>query len=190
MLQVTFPPHLLSPWKTTVDPIILLVAWTPPICLKSVQFLPLFASSYPPILLFLGSKDLSEEPLYRVIICVSFWTSVQILQKPSFSEKTQRLISILENVFYVHQHNDNYWQQLLATLFISEERDWKMLESKNVVQGPYMDLWLTTQLYWESVSIQLTSLTSLTLIKVLGAGHLFPDFLAGLQAAPRRPENM
>lgn len=58
------------------------------------------------------------------------------LQNPSFSEKPKNLISLLETVFYTHQPTWEDCQQLLQTLFTTEERDWILAESQKVTQGP------------------------------------------------------
>jgi hypothetical protein len=42
-------------------------------------------------------------------------------QNPSFSDKPQGLISLLETVFFIHQPTWDDCQQLLQTLFTAEE---------------------------------------------------------------------
>uniref|UniRef100_A0A4X2KQ68 CCHC-type domain-containing protein n=1 Tax=Vombatus ursinus TaxID=29139 RepID=A0A4X2KQ68_VOMUR len=49
-------------------------------------------------------------------------------QNPSFSDKPQSLISLLETVFYIHQPTWDDCQQLLRVLFTTEEHDRILLE--------------------------------------------------------------
>jgi hypothetical protein len=58
-------------------------------------------------------------------------------QNPSFSNKPQGLISLLETVFFTHQPTWDDCQQLLQTLFTAEERDHIQQEEK--CPGPGWD---------------------------------------------------
>jgi hypothetical protein len=44
-------------------------------------------------------------------------------QNPSFSDKPQGLISLLETMFFIHQPTQDDCQQILQTLFTAEECD-------------------------------------------------------------------
>lgn len=57
-------------------------------------------------------------------------------QNPSFSDKPQSLISLLETVFYTHQPTWDDCQQLLRVLFTTEERDRILLEARKGVLDP------------------------------------------------------
>uniref|UniRef100_A0A4X2MBW5 CCHC-type domain-containing protein n=1 Tax=Vombatus ursinus TaxID=29139 RepID=A0A4X2MBW5_VOMUR len=57
-------------------------------------------------------------------------------QNPSFSDKPQSLISLLETVFYTHQPTWDDCQQLLRVLFTTEERDKIILEARKRVMDP------------------------------------------------------
>ncbi|KAM5321919.1 uncharacterized protein AAES06_015287 [Glossophaga mutica] len=57
------------------------------------------------------------------------------LQNPPFSEKPQGLISLLETIFRTHQPTWDDCQQILQTLFTSEERDRIMREAVKAVMG-------------------------------------------------------
>ncbi|XP_078305050.1 uncharacterized protein LOC144616723 [Panthera onca] len=58
------------------------------------------------------------------------------LQNPSFSEKPQTLISLLETIFVTHQPTWDDCQQLLQVLFTTEERDKIRREAQKLVMGP------------------------------------------------------
>ncbi|XP_027725284.1 uncharacterized protein LOC114048516, partial [Vombatus ursinus] len=57
-------------------------------------------------------------------------------QNPSFSDKPQSLISLLETVFYTHQPTWDDCQQLLRVLFTTEEHDRILLEARKGVLDP------------------------------------------------------
>lgn len=57
------------------------------------------------------------------------------LQNPPFSEKPQGLISLLETIFRTHQPTWDDCQQILQTLFTSEERDRIIREAVKAVIG-------------------------------------------------------
>ncbi|XP_053526692.1 uncharacterized protein LOC128628236 [Artibeus jamaicensis] len=57
------------------------------------------------------------------------------LQNPPFSEKPQGLISLLKTIFRTHQPTWDDCQQILQTLFTSEERDRIMREAAKAVTG-------------------------------------------------------
>ena len=58
------------------------------------------------------------------------------LQNPSFSEKPQILISLLETIFVTHQPTWDDCQQLLQVLFTTEERDKIRREAQKLAMGP------------------------------------------------------
>ncbi|XP_042825864.1 uncharacterized protein LOC102968023 isoform X1 [Panthera tigris] len=58
------------------------------------------------------------------------------LQNPSFSEKPQALISLLETLFVTQQPTWDDCQQLLQVLFTTEERDKIRREARKLVMGP------------------------------------------------------
>ncbi|XP_046950396.1 uncharacterized protein LOC124522801 isoform X1 [Lynx rufus] len=58
------------------------------------------------------------------------------LQNPSFSEKPQALISLLETLFVTHLPAWDDCQQLLQVLFTTEERDKIRREARKLVMGP------------------------------------------------------
>ncbi|XP_042776248.1 uncharacterized protein LOC122208858 [Panthera leo] len=58
------------------------------------------------------------------------------LQNPSFSEKPQTLISLLETIFVTHQPTWDDCQQLLQVLSTTEERDKIRCEAQKLVMGP------------------------------------------------------
>ncbi|XP_045386557.1 uncharacterized protein LOC123629763 [Lemur catta] len=57
-------------------------------------------------------------------------------QNPSFSEKPQGLISLLETIFFTHQPTWDDCQQLLQVLFTSEERERIRREATKTIPGP------------------------------------------------------
>ncbi|XP_012494111.1 PREDICTED: uncharacterized protein LOC105805718 isoform X2 [Propithecus coquereli] len=57
-------------------------------------------------------------------------------QNPSFSEKPQGLISLLETIFFTHQPTWDDCQQLLQALFTSEERERIRREAAKTIPGP------------------------------------------------------
>jgi hypothetical protein len=57
-------------------------------------------------------------------------------QNPSFSDKPQGIISLLETVFFTHQPTCDDCQQLLQTLFTAEEEDHIQWEARKHVLGP------------------------------------------------------
>lgn len=57
-------------------------------------------------------------------------------QNPSFSQNPQGLISLLESVFFTHQPTWDDCQQLLQTLFTSEERERVKADGRKLVLGP------------------------------------------------------
>lgn len=57
-------------------------------------------------------------------------------QNPSFSEKPQGLISLLETIFFTHQPTWDDCQQLLQVLFTSEERERIRREATKAIPGP------------------------------------------------------
>ncbi|KAM5194908.1 uncharacterized protein RBU33_016289 [Hipposideros larvatus] len=61
-------------------------------------------------------------------------------QNPPFSEKPQALISLLESVFRTHIPTWDDCQQLLQTLFTSEERERILQEARKVALGPGSDI--------------------------------------------------
>ena len=72
------------------------------------------------------------------LICVPFSTSDLYNwkhQNPPFSEKPQGLISLLETIFRTHQPTWDDCQQILQTLFTSEERDRIIREAEKAVMG-------------------------------------------------------
>ena len=60
-------------------------------------------------------------------------------QNPPFSEKPQGLISLLETIFRTHQPTWDDCQQMLQTLFTSEERDRILREAAKAVMGEERD---------------------------------------------------
>ncbi|XP_070258968.1 uncharacterized protein [Myotis yumanensis] len=57
-------------------------------------------------------------------------------QNPSFSQNPQGLISLLESVFFTHQPTWDDCQQLMQTVFTSEERERVKAEGRRFVLGP------------------------------------------------------
>lgn len=57
-------------------------------------------------------------------------------QNPSFSEKPQVLISLLNTVFYTHWLTWDNWEQFLDTLSMVEEQDKIHLLRSKVTSGP------------------------------------------------------
>jgi hypothetical protein len=56
-------------------------------------------------------------------------------QNPSFSDKPQGLIALLEAMFFTHQPTWDDCQQLLQTLFTAEEQDRIQREARKNVLG-------------------------------------------------------
>ena len=96
-----------------------LSAPSPESSLDATTILPLqeVASGDTPGIPFMVYKPFSTSHLYN-------WK----LQNP--------VICLLETVFHIHQPTWEDCQQLLQTLFTTEERDWILAESQKVIQGP------------------------------------------------------
>lgn len=113
-------------------------------------------------------------------------------QNPAFSEKPQALISLLESVFRTHLPTWDDCQQLLQTLFTSEERDRILQEARKVALGPGVDshdpdnagrlrrLLPTQRPDWDPATDQGRG--------ALDTYHQF--LLGGLRAAARKPTNL
>uniref|UniRef100_A0A5F8HJF3 Core shell protein Gag P30 domain-containing protein n=1 Tax=Monodelphis domestica TaxID=13616 RepID=A0A5F8HJF3_MONDO len=77
----------------------------------------------------------------RVPLVFQYWpfTSSDLYnwkhQNPPFSEQPQKLIDLVESIFLTHSPTWDDCQQLLHTLFNSEEHDWIIAESKKLVLG-------------------------------------------------------
>ncbi|XP_042759850.1 uncharacterized protein LOC122199149 [Panthera leo] len=113
------------------------------------------------------------------------------LQNPSFSEKPQTLISLLETIFVTHQPTWDDCQQLLQVLFTTEERDKIRREAQKLVMGPNgqptVDPAVLEEVFPSSHPENWDPNTphgrqSLTLFR--------QTLLGGLRAAARRPTNM
>ncbi|XP_013378019.1 PREDICTED: uncharacterized protein LOC106150244 [Chinchilla lanigera] len=94
-------------------------------------------SSVPAPLLPLG--EMKEDSSRPFMIYVPFSTSDLYNwknQNPSFSQNPQGLISLLESVFFTHQPTWDDCQQLLQTLFTSEERERIQGLGRKLVLGP------------------------------------------------------
>ena len=58
-------------------------------------------------------------------------------QTPSFSEKPQGLIDLLESILFTHNPTWDDCQQLLQVLFTTEECEWILSEARKNVPGVY-----------------------------------------------------
>ncbi|XP_047734625.1 uncharacterized protein LOC125176804 isoform X4 [Prionailurus viverrinus] len=113
------------------------------------------------------------------------------LRNPSFSEKPQASISLLETIFVTHQPTRDDCQQLLQALFTTEERGKIRREAQKLVMGPNgqptEDPAVVEEVFpsshpenWDPNTPH--SRRSLTLFH--------QTLLGGLRAAARRPTNM